>query len=175
MALREDLVEAESVQQRIVQARGERVLLDRDPAILYGVETKVLVQAITRNKERFPEDFMFQLSKEEFDSLRSQIVTSKAWGGRRYRPYAFTEEGGNMRIHSDVADRSHSVPCQPVMTPLSPHTWQCHRISAGKCCRRTQRWPVHRRRFGRLRHRSGVSNQQPWAPSRVAAETTSPR
>ncbi|MBE0430695.1 MAG: ORF6N domain-containing protein [Dehalococcoidia bacterium] len=68
-------------------------MLDADLAALYGVETKVLVQAVKRNLVRFPEDFMFQLSQEEFAILRSQIVTSSDWGGRRYPPYAFTEQG----------------------------------------------------------------------------------
>ena len=67
-------------------------MLDADLAALYEVETKVLVQAVKRNIERSPADFMFQLSKEEFDRLRSQFVTSKR-GGRRYPPYAFTEQG----------------------------------------------------------------------------------
>ncbi len=68
-------------------------MLDTDLAELYSVETKVLNQAVRRNIERFPEDFMFQLSGEEFDFLRSQSVTSSQWGGRRYPPYAFTEQG----------------------------------------------------------------------------------
>lgn len=59
---------------------------------LYGVETKVLLQAVKRNRERFPEDFMFQLTTDEFGNLRSQFVTS-SWGGRRYAPYVFTEQG----------------------------------------------------------------------------------
>ena len=67
-------------------------MIDSDLAELYGVETKVLNQAVRRNKKRFPEDFMFQLSKAEFENLKSQIVTS-SWGGRRYAPYAFTEQG----------------------------------------------------------------------------------
>ena len=67
-------------------------MLDRDLAELYGVETKVLKQAVKRNVERFPEDFMFKLKKTEFDNLRSQIVTS-SWGGTRYLPIAFTEQG----------------------------------------------------------------------------------
>ncbi len=67
-------------------------MMDRDLAELYEVETKVLNQAVKRNLQRFPGDFMFQLSKEEFESLRSQIVTS-SWGGRRAHPYAFTEQG----------------------------------------------------------------------------------
>jgi len=68
-------------------------MLDQDLADLYGVETKRLVQAVKRNPDRFPEDFMFQLTKDEFDILRSQIVTSKQRGGRRYAPYAFSEQG----------------------------------------------------------------------------------
>ncbi len=68
-------------------------MLDVDLAELYCVETKVLNQALRRNIERFPEDFMFQLSGEEFDFLRSQSVTSSQWGGRRYPPYAFSEQG----------------------------------------------------------------------------------
>jgi len=69
-----------------------KVILDSDLAELYGVETKVLNQAVRRNLNRFPEDFAFLLTAEEFSDLRSQIVTS-SWGGRRYPPYAFTEYG----------------------------------------------------------------------------------
>jgi hypothetical protein len=71
-----------------------KVILDADLAELYGVETKVLVQAVKRNLDRFPKDFMFQLEKQEFDVLRSQTVTSSSGhGGRRTAPYAFTEQG----------------------------------------------------------------------------------
>ena len=90
------LIPAERVENSILLIRGEKVILDEDLAFLYGVPTKVLIQAVKRNKERFPPDFMFQLNKVEFVSLRSQFVTSKlksARGGRRYPPYAFTEEG----------------------------------------------------------------------------------
>lgn len=80
--------------RHILSLRDQRVMLDADLAELYGVATKVLVQAIKRNLERFPADFMFQLSPEEWDSLRSQSVTSNTGrGGRRYAPYAFTEQG----------------------------------------------------------------------------------
>ena len=81
------------VEGLIYQIRGERVLLDQDIAQLYQVETKALVQAVKRNQDRFPTDFMFQLSDQEFGVLRSQIVTSKGRGGRRSAPYAFTEQG----------------------------------------------------------------------------------
>jgi len=67
-------------------------MLDSDLAAFYGVETRLLVQAVRRNKERFPEDFMFQLTEEEYRNLRSQTVISRSWGGRRYRPFAFTEQ-----------------------------------------------------------------------------------
>ena len=77
----------------IIRTRGHNVILDTDLAQLYEVETRVLVQAVKRNVERFPEDFMFQLTPEEFAILRSQSVTSSEWGGRRYPPYAFTEQG----------------------------------------------------------------------------------
>ena len=80
------------IERHILLIRGEKVMLDADLAVLYQVQTRALTQAVKRNSERFPEDFMFQLSKEEFDYLRSQTVTS-SWGGRRYPPYAFTEQG----------------------------------------------------------------------------------
>jgi phage regulator Rha-like protein len=82
------------IENKIFIVRGFKVMLDADLASLYGIETKILVQSIKRNTERFPSDFMFQLSEEEFKSLRSQIVTSKIGrGGRRYVPYVFTEHG----------------------------------------------------------------------------------
>ena len=84
-----------NVESRIFLIRGEKVMLDVDLAGLYEVETRALVQAVKRNITRFPGDFMFQLTQEEFDGLRSQFVTSKPErrGGRRYLPYAFTEQG----------------------------------------------------------------------------------
>ena len=82
------------IERRIRLVRGHRVLLDADLAILYGVQTKVLIQAVKRNRRRFPEDFMFQLQKGEYGALRSQFVTSKgSRGGRRFLPYCFTEQG----------------------------------------------------------------------------------
>jgi len=87
------LIPIHSIANSILFIHGQKVILDADLAALYEVETKVLVQSIKRNIDRFPEDFMFQLSTEEFDILRSQNVTSSLWGGRRYPPYAFTEQG----------------------------------------------------------------------------------
>lgn len=82
------------IQSRILALREQRVMLDADLAQLYGVETRVLVQAIKRNLKRFPEDFMFQLSAAEFADLRSQsVISSAGHGGRRTAPYAFTEQG----------------------------------------------------------------------------------
>lgn len=79
---------------RIMHLREQKVMLDADLADLYGVQTKALVQAVKRNPARFPDDFMFQLDSTEWASLRSQTVTSNpARGGRRYPPYAFTEQG----------------------------------------------------------------------------------
>ena len=105
------LVPAERIENSILLVRNLKVMLDADLAELYGVETKALVRALKRNRGRFPEDFVFQLSKEEFDDLRCQDGTSSdrvgsekrgvlrsqfvtlSWGGRRYPPYAFTEQG----------------------------------------------------------------------------------
>ena len=87
----------EKIQSRIYEVRGVRVMLDFDLAALYQVETRVLKQTVRRNLERFPEDFMFEMTEQEYNSLiislRSQIVTSKERGGRRYMPLAFTEHG----------------------------------------------------------------------------------
>ena len=94
-----------SIIQNIHEIRGYKVMLDFDLAARYGVETKVLNQAVKRNMKRFPDDFMFQLKKQELINLRSQIVTS-SWGGSRYLPYAFTEQGIAMLsglLNSDVA------------------------------------------------------------------------
>ena len=89
-----DLISIERIEKAIYLIRGEKVMLDRDLALLYGVETKVLNRAVKRNLQRFPPDFMFQLTAEEAKVLRCQIGTSnEGRGGRRYRPYVFTEQG----------------------------------------------------------------------------------
>lgn len=88
-----ELIKNEEIQNRIYAIRDVQVMLDEDLSLLYGVETKVLNQAVKRNSERFPEEFMFQITDDEFNRLRSQIVTSNQRGGRRYLPYAFTEQG----------------------------------------------------------------------------------
>ena len=87
------IISLEKIEQRIVMIRGHKVMLSADLAELYGVEPRVLVQAVKRNIERFPDDFMFHLNEKEFENLKSQIVIS-SWGGlRRAAPYAFTEQG----------------------------------------------------------------------------------
>jgi hypothetical protein len=87
-------VPIESITARIVVVRGAKVLLDADLAALYGVQTRARVQAIKRNLDRFPGDFMFRLSSQEAMRLRSQdVISSSSHGGRRYPPYAFTEQG----------------------------------------------------------------------------------
>lgn len=95
----------EIIKERILEIRGQRVMLDKDLAELYGVETKRLNEAVKRNINRFPDDFMFVLTDEEWLRLRSQIATSKR-GGNRYRPFAFTEYGIAMLssvLHSETA------------------------------------------------------------------------
>jgi hypothetical protein len=81
------------IEQAILLIRGHRVMISSDLAALYGVEPKVLIQAVKRNIERFPDDFMFQLTRDEFRILKSQFVTSSWGGARRATPYAFTEQG----------------------------------------------------------------------------------
>ena len=104
----QSLLSEETISNKIYFIRGQKVMLDRDLALLYGIETKVLKQSVKRNISRFPEDFMFELTKTEYDSLRSQFVTLenntplrpqiatlKTGRGRysKYTPYAFTEQG----------------------------------------------------------------------------------
>ena len=102
-----ELLAQSEISSHIVTLRGKQVMLDRDLAELYQVETKVLNQAVKRNIERFPDDFMFQVEQKEFENLRSQFVTSSLQhGGRRYMPYVFTEQGVYMLatvLKSDVA------------------------------------------------------------------------
>jgi phage regulator Rha-like protein len=97
MSKNESLIPIERIEQKIYVIRGERVMLDSDLAQIYNVDTKMLNRAVKRNLDRFPEDFMFQLTAKEDESLRFQIGTSKTGrGGRRYLPYVFTEHGAIM-------------------------------------------------------------------------------
>jgi len=93
MTKTEAIVRAEKIESRILLIRGQKVMLDSDLAELYGVSTGALTRAVRRNSHRFPSDFMFRLNKAELANLRSHFGTSSQWGGRRYAPYAFTEQG----------------------------------------------------------------------------------
>src|SRR5664279_3439881 len=90
--LNASLITDELVMGKIYLIRNQKVMIDSDLSILYQVETKRLNEQVSRNKERFPEDFMFQLTSNEFENLKSQFATS-SWGGRRKLPYVFTEQG----------------------------------------------------------------------------------
>jgi hypothetical protein len=92
MTVRASALAIERITRAILVVRGRRVMLDRELAAIYGVSTGRLNEAVKRNPERFPADFMFQLTVQELENLRSQFATS-SWGGRRYRPFAFTEHG----------------------------------------------------------------------------------
>ena len=99
-------MELQLIQKKIFEIRGQRVMLDKDLAELYAVPTKHLNQAVKRNLKRFPHDFMFQLTKSEFDSLRSQFVTLKRGEHSKFLPFAFTEHGITMLsgvLKSDTA------------------------------------------------------------------------
>ncbi|MFA6973257.1 MAG: ORF6N domain-containing protein [Parcubacteria group bacterium] len=122
------IIPNEIIQQKIYFIRGEKVMFDKDLAELYGVETGALNRAVKRNKERFPNDFMFQLTQKEADiflrcqigisneaSLRSQSATSKR-GGRRYEPYVFTEQGVAMLSSALNSDRAIQVNIQIMRT-----------------------------------------------------------
>ncbi|MBW8877364.1 MAG: ORF6N domain-containing protein [Acidobacteria bacterium] len=101
------LVPVERIERTILMIRGEKVILDADLAALYGVSTSRLNEQVRRNQGRFPGDFMFQLTAEEFSALRSQIAISKAGrGGRRYLPYAFTEHGAIMAANVLNSERA---------------------------------------------------------------------
>jgi hypothetical protein len=104
-SLAEKMALVQQIEERIFLVRGQRVMFSHDLAELYGVETKVLTQAVRRNAKRFPADFAFVLENQEVSALRSQFVTS-SWGGARYAPMAFTELGVAMLssvLHSDQA------------------------------------------------------------------------
>ena len=108
MGEKKALVPTEVIVTKIVFLRGEKVLLDRDLAELYGVETKQLKRGVRRKIKRFPEDFMFELSKEEWENLRCHFGTS-SWGGIRYAPMAFTEQGVAMLSSVLNSDRAIEV------------------------------------------------------------------
>ena len=108
-------VAVEKIEYKIFQIRDKNVMLDSDLAELYNVPTKALLQAVKRNRKRFPDDFMLLLTKHEVVSLRSQFVTSR-WGGRRYLPYAFTEQGVAMLSSVLNSERAIQVNIQIMRT-----------------------------------------------------------
>ncbi len=106
----DSIVPIEQIERKIYLIRRHKVMLDNDLADLYKVETRVLIQAVKRNLERFPPDFMFQMNNQEVTSLRSQSVISKTGrGGRRYKPYVFTEQGVAMLSSVLNSDRAIQV------------------------------------------------------------------
>lgn len=105
----------ETIENRIFTIRGQKVMIDRDLAQLYGVETKRLNEAVKRNIKRFPANFMFQLTKDEFENLMSQIATS-SWGGIRKLPFAFTEHGVTMLASVLNSDRAIEISIKIVET-----------------------------------------------------------
>src|SRR3989338_5523514 len=112
-----DLIPHEIIESKIYFFRGRKVMVDKDLATLYGVKTKVLNQAVKRNLSRFPLDFMFQLSNDEFKILRSLFVTSSAdHGGQRYSPYVFTEQGVAMLSSVLSSERAIMVNIQIMRT-----------------------------------------------------------
>ena len=110
-----EIIPIELITEKIFLVRGKKVMLDRDLAMLYEVETRALKQAVRRNTERFPEDFMFILSNQEFRNLRSQFVTS-SYGGTRYKPMAFTEQGVAMLASVLKSERAIQVNIQIMRT-----------------------------------------------------------
>ena len=128
------LVPDDIIMNKIYYLRGQKVMLDKDLAELYGVETKVLVRAVKRHLDRFPNDFLFQLDNKEVTILRCQIGTS-SWGGLRYLPYAFTEQGVSMlssvlqskkAIHVNIAIMRVFAKLKEI---LSAHKELAHKLS----------------------------------------------
>ena len=113
------IVISEAIESRIFLIRGHKAILSTHLAALYGVESRALVQAVKRNRERFPADFMFQLSAKEFWNLKSQIVISSWGGARRAAPYAFTEQGVAMLSSVLRSKRAVLVNIQVMGTPAS--------------------------------------------------------
>ena len=127
----ENILEPIRIESLIYEIRGQKVMLDRDLAKLYGVETKVLNQAVKRNLKRFPEDFMFRLTQQEYEILKSQFVTS-SWGGTRKLPYVFTEQGLAMLsglLNSDVAIKV-NIDIMRTFVAIRNHLYTTQRVTA---------------------------------------------
>jgi len=123
------LTAAPAIEKRIIVVRGRQAMLDEDLADLYGVETRRLIEQVKRNRDRFPEDFMFQLTKDEAAVLRSQIAISNSGsGGRRYAPYVFTEQGVAMLSGVLKSKRAVAVGWRPFSRSTAPRA--SHRKAA---------------------------------------------
>ena len=138
-------VSSAGIEGRILLVRGQRVLLDRDLAALYGVKTKRLNEQVKRNPGRFPEDFMFRLTAGERGNLRSQFATSRAgWGGRRSQPYAFTEHGAIMA--ANVLNSSRAVEMSVLVVRAFVRLREIangHRVLAAKLAELDRRLNTH--------------------------------
>ena len=170
------------IESRILLIRGHKVLLDSDLATLYQVETRRLNEAVRRNRERFPEDFMFQLSREEDEVLRSQFATSKEGrGGRRYRPYVFTEQGIAMLSRVLTSKRAVEVNIVIMRTfvklrqLLATHEELAHRLDQLEWRRRFHSWrnaaigsSFEARRAGRYTAQRRTKSRIPSANVRVS-------
>ena len=121
--MKSSILSNEAIATKIYFIRGERVLLDIDLAVLYKVETKSLKRAVRRNRKRFPKDFMFELCKDEYDSLRIQIGTLKRGKHIKYLPYAFTEQGVDMLSGILNSQRAIDVNIVIMRTFLSLRKW----------------------------------------------------
>jgi hypothetical protein len=119
------MLSVEQIKDKIYQFRGKNVMMDKDLANLYGVPTKVLLQAVKRNEKRFPSDFMYHITRKELMCLRSQFVTSKkeGRGGRRYLPYVFTEQGVAMLSSVLNSDRAIDVNIQIMRAFVDLRRW----------------------------------------------------
>jgi phage regulator Rha-like protein len=140
----EALVPIEIIERKILLIRGKKVMLDSELGELYGVETRSLIQAVKRNIDRFPHDFMFQLNQKEYESLRSQFVISKGKGGRRYPPYAFTEQG--VAMLSSVLNSQRAIQVNITIMRVFVRLRQMmatHRALAGKLAELEERIQDH--------------------------------
>ena len=141
----ESVLVPNAIENQIFLVRDRKVLLDSDLATLYGVEVRTLNQAIKRNEDRFPPDFVFQLTAEENEALRSQIVISKSSrGGRRYAPYAFTEHGAIMTASVLISPRAVEMSIYVVRAFLRlRETLATHKELAAKLAELEQRLETH--------------------------------
>ena len=141
-----------SIESQIHLVRGQKVILDTDLAALYGVEVRALNQAVKRNEERFPSDFVFQLTAEENEALRSQTVTSKSSrGGRRYAPYAFTEHGAIMAASVLNSPRAVEMSVFVVRAFVRLRdTLASHKALAAKFAELEQRLETHDKTIGEI-------------------------